>query len=664
MRPGTIMRGIWAASPVLVFLAFASGAIAGPSKDVPSWVQEISSRSTPPYIGKVPAAILLSEEHVTVDASGLVTTHTRAAVKILTHEGQREAAGEEYYFNGGRRVTQLHAWLVAPNGFIKTYDKNAIADVGAFGEMELYNDIRVRRIKAENPEIGAVFAYESEVEEKSLFAQDDYLFQTNLPVVQSRYILTLPAGWTASAVIFNHETIQPVVDGTTYTWELQELPFQEHEDHSPSMRGLVPRLAVNFHPAADTLQTKATCFRSWTDVSQWHTQLAAGQDEVTPEIAAKVRELTANTPTEYTRIQAIGRYVQAIKYVAIEMDVSHGGGYKPHAADAVFRKQYGDCKDKANLMRAMLKAAGVQSYLVAIFAGDRTYVREEWPSPQQFDHMILAVRVSDATSAPTVMTSPAGRLLLFDPTSETTPLGDLPWYEQGSWALLCAGPQGALLKVPVAKPEANLVDITLDGTLSGAGDLSASLSSRRTGQSADIQRSLHFYGTADEFRADLERTLARTVKAASISNLDVQDAFDENAFRVKLNFNSQGYGQLMQQRLLVFSPAILEPPGPNFSHGKRAQPIVLRAAVYRKHARMKLPSGFTVDELPEAVKMDSDFARFSLTFRQEADELIVEEELTVEGVTLPAQQYSEVKKFFDRFEGADQQRAVLVKTGS
>jgi transglutaminase-like putative cysteine protease len=665
MKAGAMIRHIWTCVPLIAAFAVAASAIAGPSKDVPSWVQELSSRSTPPYTGKVPAAVLLSEEHVTVDASGLVITHTRAAIKILTHEGQREATAEEYYFNGGRRVTQLHAWLVAPDGFIKTYDKNAVMDIGAFGEMELYNDIRIRRIKAENPEIGAVFAYESEVEEKSLFAQDDYLFQTNLPAVQSRYSLTLPAGWTASAVVFNHEPIQPVVDGTTYTWELKELPFREHEDHSPSMRGLAPRLAVDFHPPADTPQTKATCFRSWTDVSQWHTQLAGGQDEVTPEIAAKVHELTTNAATEYAKIQAIGRYVQAIKYVAIEMDESHGGGYKPHAAGAVFRKQYGDCKDKANLMRAMLKAAGIESYLVAIFSGDRTYVREEWASPHQFNHMILAVRVSDAMQAPTVVTSAAGRLLLFDPTSETTPMGDLPWYEQGSRALLCAGSQGTLLKVPVIKPEANLVDITVEGTLSGAGNLSASLSSRRTGQSADMQRSLHFYSTADEFRADLERTLARTVKAASISNLDVQDSFDENTFRVKLNFASQDYGQLMQQRLLVFSPSVLEPPGPNFSHNlKRAEPIILRAAVYRKHTRVKLPPGFTVDEMPEAAKIDSDFARFTLTFRQEADELIVEEELTTEGVTLPAEQYLQVKKFFDQVDGADQQRAVLVKTGS
>ena len=241
-------------------------------------------------------------------------------------------------------------------------------------------------------------------------------------------------------------------------------------------------------------------------------------------------------------------------------------------------------------------------------------------------------------------------------------MGYLPWFEQGSFALLCAGQQGALLKMPVTKPQANLMEVTIEGKLSGAGDLSASLASKRTGQSADMERALHFYNTADEFRTGIERTLARTVKAASISNLDVQDAFEENAFRVKLDFASQGYGQLMQNRLLVFGPSILEPPGPNFSHSlKRSEPIILRAATYRKHTRIKLPPGFTVDEMPEAAKMESDFAKFTVTFRQEADELMVEEELTTEAVTLPAEEYPHVKKFFDQFDGADQQRAVLVK---
>src|SRR3954449_4201140 len=46
-------------------------------------------------------------------------------------------------------------------------------------------------------------------------------------------------------------------------------------------------------------------------------------------------------------------------------------------------------------------------------------------------------------------------------TSETTPPGDLPWYEQGSSAALMAGDKGTILKMPLTNPEANSTDLTI-----------------------------------------------------------------------------------------------------------------------------------------------------------------------------------------------------------
>ena len=102
-------------------------------------------------------------------------------------------------------------------------------------------------------------------------------------------------------------------------------------------------------------------------------------------------------------------------------------------------RNYGDCKDKATLMRALLKAVGIDSYLVTISADDRTFVRQERASPGQFNHAIIAVKVSDAVTLPTVIAdSPLGRLLVFDPTDRITPVGSLPVEEQGSYALVIA----------------------------------------------------------------------------------------------------------------------------------------------------------------------------------------------------------------------------------
>ena len=51
-------------------------------------------------------------------------------------------------------------------------------------------------------------------------------------------------------------------------------------------------------------------------------------------------------------------------------------------------------------VRAMLKVAGIDSYLVTIYAGDRDFVHPEWAAPAQFNHMIIAIRVPpDVTGA-------------------------------------------------------------------------------------------------------------------------------------------------------------------------------------------------------------------------------------------------------------------------
>ena len=646
------------AAAAMLLVSLQLGFASSKEKEAPSWVSEVATRPIPAYSGKVPAAVLLNEQRVTLDPSGMVDTVTRHAVKILNHDGKREAEVIEGYEKGGRQVKELRAWLVAPGGFTKTYEKGSVEDLGAYSD-ELYNDYRLRRIKANNAEIGAVFVYESEVVEKANDAQDVFAFQVSLPEIESRYSVTVPAGWTATGTLLNHAPISPTVEANTYTWSLKDLPFREKEEGAPNLIGTAPLLAVDFHPPVGV--TDPPAFKNWSDVSRWHTDLAASQADISPEIAAKVRELTGGASREYDKIRALGQYVQKVRYVEIAMDLAHNGGYRPHPASEVFAKQYGDCKDKANLLRAMLKSAGIQSYLVAIYSGDRTYVKKDWASPSQFNHMIIAIQVSDATKGPTVIDSPAGRLLLFDPTDYLTPMGDLPSYEQGSYALVCAGAKGDIARMPVVAPEANTLTQNLDATLDSSGKLTGSLLMQAQGQAARNERIRHDV-QPEQYKSEMERYFAYYAKNASITNLQANDAFDQNRFTAKMEFASDQYAQLMQNRMLVFTPAIIETSARHFPAVKeRVEPIVLNGRVYQKKVSIKLPEGFSVDELPSPFHAEASFAQFKINFRQEAGRLIIEEELRTEAVTLPASDYASVKKFFDSVLGANNQQAVLIK---
>ncbi len=628
-------------------------------KEAPSWVTEMATRPSPAYPERVPAAVLFEEKRVRIDSLGMMDIVNRRAVKVLTHEGKREAEVVESYEKGGRQVKDLRAWLVAPGGFVKTYEKSSVEDLGAYSD-DLYNDFRLRRIKADNPEIGSVFVYESEVQEKATEAQDRFAFQDNLPSVESRYTITVPPGWTVSGKVLNHEPVQPIIDGNTATWVLKELPFREREDFAPRLYGTAPLLAIDFQPPSGT--TDPPAFKTWRDVSRWHTGIAAQQDDVDPEMEAKVRDLTAGASSEYDKVRAIGRFVQNFRYVEIAMDLSHYGGVRPHLASHVFVKQYGDCKDKANLMRALLKSAGIPSYLVAIYSGDRTFVKKEWASPSQFNHMILAVQITGQSKAPAIIDSPAGRVLLFDPTDDKTPLGDLPSYEQGSYALLCAGVHGDLVRMPVLAPEANLLSQTVNASLDARGGITASLTSESTGQPARRERSLYEVGSPEQYKSIMERYLAYYGKGASVTKVETRDSFDQDRFSTSLNFASDRYAQVMQNQMVVFNAGMVEPAAAHFPAVKeRVEPIILNGKIYRKHVVVKLPPGFALDEMPSPFSAETPFARFNIAYRQEQGQLIMDEELRTETVTLPATDYTKVKKFFDGVFGADGQSVVLVR---
>ncbi|HYY41923.1 MAG TPA: transglutaminase family protein, partial [Pyrinomonadaceae bacterium] len=321
--------------------------------------------------------------------------------------------------------------------------------------------------------------------DRSWNSQTGWMFQDELPTLVSRFTLQLPTGWRASAITFNHTPVEPTVAGTNYTWELRNLAPVAAEPASPAWTNIVPRLAVSYFPPDGAQVAGVRPFANWTDVSRWVSELADPQADANDALATKAMQLTQGAKTELEKIQAIGRFVQGIQYISIDISVGHGGGIRPHAATEVFAKSYGDCKDKANLMRAMLKVVGIPAYLVAIYSGDPNYVREEWASPGQFNHCIIAVKVSDETQAATVINHPKlGRLLIFDATDDDTPVGDLPDHEQGSLALVVAGADGALLRMPTTPPEANQLERQTEVSLAADGSISASVHERARGQSA------------------------------------------------------------------------------------------------------------------------------------------------------------------------------------
>lgn len=89
------------------------------------------------------------------------------------------------------------------------------------------------------------------------------------------------------------------------------------------------------------------------------------------------------------------------------MAESEAPGYEPHDVSLTFDNRYGVCRDKAALLVAMLRMAGIDAWPVLINVGPRK--DPQVPQPY-FNHAIVAADSGD----------PADPYLLMDPTSETT----------------------------------------------------------------------------------------------------------------------------------------------------------------------------------------------------------------------------------------------------
>jgi len=647
---------------ILILLFGAAEAFAGVSESAPAWLQQAASIQPPTYDKDVTAVVLRKEQQVTLDTSGKLVTVDRYAVRILTREGRREAAAVAFYLSNFSSVRDMEAWLIAPGGTVKNYGKKEIVDRISDVD-DIYDEGRIKIIDASaDSDVGYVFGYTVTTEDRPLFYQDKWSFQDQLPTLVSRYSLNLPDGWKATSITFNKATVEPQVSGTTYSWELRDLPPIADEPMSPSFQNLAPRLAINYSPTSGNNSVNKA-FAGWLEVSKFASGLHDPQVVIDDAVAAKARDLTANAKTELEIIQAIGSFVQNLQYISIDIGVGFGNGMKPRPSNVVLNRGYGDCKDKATLMRALLKVMKIESYPVIIYSGDATYVRKEWASPSQFNHCIIAIRVAPNTKASTVIDNPKlGRLLIFDATDPYTPVGDLPDYLQGSLALIAAGENGDLVEMPVTPPEFNAWNRETEIDLAGDGSIKGVVHERVSGQESRGARTMLRSLSNVDFNKSIEKWLTRGATAAKLDKLTPKDRQADAAFDMDVEFSAPRYGQLMQNRLLVFKPAVLSRTNSIYLTEKdRKHPVMLESNSFREKATFTLPTGFTVDEIPDAVSLQTPFGKYATTYEVKDGKLIFTRSLTMSRSMVGVERYKDVRDFFTGMLNAEQSPVVLMK---
>ena len=140
-------------------------------------------------------------------------------------------------------------------------------------------------------------------------------------------------------------------------------------------------------------------FNDYEDLGRAYWAEAEKRAMVTPEIQALADEITAGIADKRAQAVAIDRWIKSnVRYVAVYLGI---GRVVPNDANTVLKNKYGDCKDQATLMTALLAAKGIASEQVLI-NGTNAHALDRPATLAALNHVIVYLpewRVYDDPSA-------------------------------------------------------------------------------------------------------------------------------------------------------------------------------------------------------------------------------------------------------------------------
>lgn len=633
--------------------ALTSLAVAG----TPDWFREAAHTPLQPYPEETGAVVLLSEQVTTVKDSGEITTTYRRVVKILRPEGRKEAS-IAVFSDSETRIGSLKGWGISAKGDeFEVKEKDAVETSVSQGV--LYADTRKKVLSIPTAEPGAIVGYEYQQKRRPLIFEDHWRFQEDIPVVLSRFVLRLPSNWKFKAFWVNHDVIEPqaLVQGQ-WSWQLQNLPGIDKQPLMPPFEAVAGALTVHYQGT----HIGAQYATSWQELAAWYRDLTNGRHQPTPQIQQQVKQLTAGLSNPSQVIQVLAGFVQhEVRYVEIKIGI---GGFQPHFAQDIFSNRYGDCKDKATLLSAMLQAAGIDSYYVLINTA-RGVIRPDVPS-LDFDHAILAIRLPkdapDNGLYATLEESGMGRILFFDPTDEATPFGLLPASLQANYGLMVTESGGVLIQLPLLDPPVNRLLRSAQFTLSPDGTISGVVQEIRQGYPAEIRRAELVSMPEPARRRFFEDILASSLGGATLVDYNIEglDSHSETLV-LRYRFFARDYAKQISGLLLV-RPRVLGQKGSDVMEKKqRKYPVEFRATALETDLYdIKLPPGYSVDELPPPIHASSDFGEYNSQFKVEAGILHYQRDYKIAHIDVPLGQLTQLKDFF-RSIADDENNTVVLK---
>ncbi len=601
---------------------------------------------SPPLPGE-DAVALADLTAVKVHRSGLASRFEQRVLRVQTPRGVESERTQWITYSPDRQdLKLLRARVLKPDGSIidsHTEAERSLSD----GDSKLYYDARARSVSFPALAPGDVLELSWRLDDTandnllSDYFGDVAAIQAEIPKASYTYVLQAPPGRpiyasSPSGVKLDSKE-ETLPDGSVLRrWAARDVPKLVAE---PGMPGRT-ELAATLH---------VSTYKDWDSVGRYYWGLVRDPLTPTEEIQAAARDILSGVKKgdELAAIRAVyGFVVSRTRYVGLEFGIH---GYKPYKVDKVLARRFGDCKDKASLMHALLEAAGIESRLVLVRTRRQGRI-DPWPASLAiFDHAILYVPKHD---------------LWLDGTAELHGSRELPAEDRGAQVLVIEPAGGsALRQIPEAKAESNLTRTEYDVALAATGEAALKGKTVVSGQSAPDYR--HTYQAPATRRQSFEQGWARSFPGLSVKALSFGDLSEiEKDVELTYELAIPRFAQQEEDGALHFSP-----------FGQGANYVEIYAALSaRTHAlelpqpwvnrfvhRYQLPTGFAARDLPGDVQVKSPFGAVALRYRQLGGALVAEGELSLALSRVAPGDYPAFRSFLGQIDQALGRKITLVR---
>ena len=466
--------------------------------------------AAPAPVAADPAIVWLDRRVVRVHRNGLAETFAQRVVEVETDRGAED--NKQFYvrYTPGVEeveIRQARIFRRGADGQVQILDASERDDEDLsepwYG---LYYDNRAEVVRFEGLRAGDVLEVQYLIDDVSAKNQladyfgDLQFIAEEVPKKQWDYTLIGPADRAFY----------------TNTPHLPRLEQQTSEEAGDQMRRFAARDIdkISSEPAQPGYTEVApylhiSTYASWRDVGAWYWRLVDEQMVPDDTVRKAARSVLEPGMTDIEKVRAIhGLVVTGTRYVGLEFGIH---GFQPYKVTQVLARKFGDCKDKATLMIALLREAGIDAELVLLRTRRGGRIEPAPASLAVFDHAIAYVPKLD---------------VYLDGTAEFSGVAELPSQDQGV-TVLRVGPHGSTLtETPVLPSSQNRAVRRWTAVLQASGEARVTERLTITGQAAPEWR--EHYQTAGERLDRYAKVWNGRYPGATLVSVDMPAIEDRN----------------------------------------------------------------------------------------------------------------------------------------